>query len=303
MQVLIGENKFTLYRELELIQKKYLKSGSLTVDKIYPDQIDFKELSTDLNNLSLFDQKKIVILYDPFDTPGFDLFIENYLKYDNFTNELIIIGDKIDKRKRYFQDFQKKSVIKFFPVLAEGQLSKWVEEYLQSENIIVDKSMSIYIVRKIGNNQFQISNHLQKIILSKEKISRQLIDSLIEEKIDTTIFELIDACFNDKNKVIKFIDDLIIQNIAPEQMIALLAWQIHIILIIKFSKNRNIYQLSKETGVNTFALEKSAQLESKISLLSISDLIRQLRELDILYKTKEINLVESLKNLLIKLSL
>ena len=96
-----------------------------------------------------------------------------------------------------------------------------------------------YLVERVGTNQQLLANEIEKLALYDKDISKESIDLLTEETPQSTIFELLEAAFaGNHRKVQTLYAEQRAMKVEPPQIIALLAWQLHILAIIKTAGDR-----------------------------------------------------------------
>jgi DNA polymerase III delta subunit len=90
--------------------------------------------------------------------------------------------------------------------------------------------------------------------------------------------------------------------VEPAQIIAMLAWQLHVLAVIKTAGSRSTDQIAKEAKLNPFVVRKSQAIANKTSLTGLKRLIADLLEIDVKTKRTSIDADEALQHYLLKLS-
>ncbi len=104
-------------------------------------------------------------------------------------------------------------------------------------------------------------------MLYDSKITRRTIDLLTDPAPQSTVFQLLEAAFaGDRRRASELYADQRAQSVEPPQIIAMLAWQLHVLAVIKTAGDRSPRAIAKEAGINPFVIRKSQGIVSKMSL-------------------------------------
>lgn len=76
--------------------------------------------------------------------------------------------------------------------------------------------------------------------------------------------------------------------VEPQQVIAMLAWQLHVLAVVKTAKQRSVDDIAREAKLNPFVVRKTQGLVRHITLARLKELITRLREFDLRTKTESI---------------
>jgi DNA polymerase III delta subunit len=89
--------------------------------------------------------------------------------------------------------------------------------------------------------------------------------------------------------------------VEPQQIMALLGWQLHALALVKTAGNRDANQIASEAKLNPFVVRKTQGLAKRMSLAETKDLVHRVRILDERLKSESIDADEALQNLIISL--
>ncbi|MGC1177308.1 MAG: hypothetical protein WA843_04520, partial [Candidatus Saccharimonadales bacterium] len=160
-----------------------------------------------------------------------------------------------------------------------------------------------YLVERVGVNQQLVSNELEKLLLYDATISRKTIELLTDPAPQSTIFQLLEAAFAGNTKtVLKLYAEQRAQKVEPPQIIAMLAWQLHVLAIIKTAGDRSTDQIAQEARLNPFVVRKSQGIARSLSLADLKNLIADLLKIDIVTKRTTTDPDEALQHYLLKLA-
>jgi DNA polymerase III delta subunit len=300
MIVLTGDNEYLIKKRLsELVEDFQKKNGNFSIERIDSKKIDFEDLMSNLQSVSLLSPNRMFIL----DRPGaYESWAEDFnelIKTIPSTTTVVVLEPKIDKRLKYFKDLRKVDQFESYDVLYGAQLSKWIVDYVAKQKATIDFVDANYLIEIVGNDQNRLVNELDKLIAYDVKITRSNIDLLVEPSLNTTAFKLLDVAFSGEyQQVSKIFNQLIVDKTAIAQIIGAIAWQLQLFAIIKSAPNLSPSQIAQKAGVSLFVIEKSSRAISKYSYSDLASYSRKLVSLSMSFRDYEIDQNEALINLL-----
>jgi DNA polymerase-3 subunit delta len=201
------------------------------------------------------------------------------------TTDVIIHEPKLDKRSVYYKYLKKNTDYQEFNELDEYGLSKWLTGQAD-----ISQSDAKYLVDRVGPNQQLLSNEIAKLVAYSPKVTKQTIDLLTEPTPQSTIFQLLDSAFSGNHKqMLKLYQEQRASKVEPQQIIAMLAWQRHILAIVKTAGDRTDSAIAADAKINPFVVRKSQQITRNLSTHKLKDLVHKLTQLDLQLKTTAID--------------
>lgn len=301
---LTGENDFALHQALhQLISAFTSEYGQLTMQRIDGEEVDPEALQETLTALPFLASRQLVILRTPNKNKYFSQQFEQLLTSSPETTDVIIIEPKLDKRLSYYKFLKNQTDFQEFPILNQDALVQWLMATATANHGSLQSDTARYLVNRIGNNQELLSHELDKLVLYSSQITPQTIDLLTDPTPQSTVFQLLEAAFSGQHKkTIQLYNEQRALKVEPQQIIALLAWQLHVFTIIKTAGDRSVDQVGREAQINPYVLRKSLNLTRRLDLLALKRLITHLTTLDMRIKRASINPDEALQYYLLGLS-
>jgi DNA polymerase III delta subunit len=183
------------------------------------------------------------------------------------------------------------------------QLANWLSKEAQKQEGSLSPSDAYYLVERVGPNQQLLFNELQKLLDYNSKINRESINLLTDETPQSTIFQLLDAAFaGNSQKAQKIYNEQRRQKVEPPVIMGMLAWQLHILAIVKTAGKKSTGEIASEAKINPYVVQKSQAIANKLTYVELKQLIRDVTNLDERLKTTAIDPDEALKQLLIDLT-
>jgi DNA polymerase III delta subunit len=301
---LTGENSFGLQRELHQLTAAFVvEQGELALERIDGQEASLDQMREALTGLPFLASKKLVVLRAPGANKQFAEQAEQLLSELPDTNDVIIVEPKVDKRLSYYKFLKKSTDFREFPELDQNGLARWLTEVVKTQNGSLSSSDARYLVERIGANQQLLSNELEKLLLYDTKITRQTIDLLTDPAPQSTIFQLLEAAFAGQTKrALDLYAEQRAQRVEPQQIVAMLTWQLHVLAIIKTAGERSADQIAKEARLNPFVVRKSQGITRKLALPELKKLIAELLQIDTKSKRTSLDIDEALQHYLLTLS-
>ena len=301
---LTGSNSFGLRSELGRLIKDFVAEyGDMALERLDGGEAEFDRLRESLQSLPFLASKKLVVLYNPSAQKQFiDQAAELLTKLPE-TTDVILVEPKLDKRSSYFKFLKYKTDFREHLELDGPALSKWLVQKAAQDGGSLKSPDAQYLIDRVGPNQQLLSHELDKLLSFDPDISRKNIESLVDLMPQSTIFQLLDAALNGRQKLAQQLyEEQRAQKVEPYAIMAMLIWQLHVLAVIKTARQRSDQEIASEAKLNPFVVRKSRAIANKLSLTELKTLIAELAELDIRLKSESIDPDEALKNLLLKLS-
>ncbi|MEK7059157.1 MAG: DNA polymerase III subunit delta [Patescibacteria group bacterium] len=301
---LTGENGFGLGLALrQLVDSFVAEHGDLALERIDAEEAGFARLQESLTSLPFLASKKLVVLRAPSKQKEFLEKFEQILAEVPETTEVIIVEPKLDRRLSYYKYLKSKTDFRDFPELDQNGLVSWLVTMAKDRNGHLSSSDARYLVERAGLKQQLLANELDKLLLYDAKITRQTIDLLTEPSPQSTIFQLLEAAFaGDSKRAMKLYAEQRSLKVEPQQIVAMLAWQLHVLAIIKTAGDRGADEIAREAKLNPFVVRKSQAIARNLSQAELRRQVGELLKIDVKTKRTSIDFDEALQNYLITLS-
>lgn len=303
ISVLTGSNTFLLKAELDKRVQEFLSvHGDMGLERIDGEEADFNRVQEAITSLPFLASKKLVVLRNPSAIKVFTEKITDITEGIPDTTDVIIYESKLDKRSVYYKTLKAKTSLQEFTEPDVFGLGKWLVGQAKTAGGELLQSDAQFLVERVGANQQLLSNELAKLLAYDMQVTRQTIQLLTEPTPQSTIFELLDSAFAGRTKqAMAIYDDQRKLKVEPQQILAMLAWQLHILALVKTAEGRGIDDIASQTKVSPFTLRKSQSIAARLSLSDLKSLIKKVLALDVSLKSQSIDADEALKNLIVSL--
>jgi DNA polymerase-3 subunit delta len=301
---LTGENVFGLRRALnERVEAFINEYGDLALERLDGQDIEPARLQEALQSAPFLSNKKLIVLREPSKQKQFIDDAEHILGQTSESTDVIIVEPKLDKRLGYYKFLKSDTDFQTFPGLDGSALAHWLVGTAKATGGTLSQSDASYIVELVGPNQQHLSQEIEKLTLYNPKISRDTINLLVDPTPQSTVFQLIEAAFSgDIKKALSLYDEQRAMKVEPLNIVALLAWQLHILAIIKAAGDRSVDTIATEAKLSPYVVRKSQSIARQLTLAELKKLIADLLDIDIASKNTNLNIDDALKLYLIKLA-
>lgn len=281
----------------EQISKIIKNTYNLNISKYDLNSDSLKDVIDDCETISLFDEKKIVIVenVDVFTSTGnkdSDL-IEKYLMNINPSTILILVvhSEKIDKRKKITTLIKTKGKVMEFneDINPETLIKKMLKEYK------IEYSDMKLLIDRVGSNPLIIKNEINKLIIYKgddNNITREDILNVVSKTIDADIFKLIDNIVKkNRDKAIEIYNDILKINEEPLKIVIMLANQFRIMYQSKelFMKGYSEKDIASSLKIHPYRVKLALQNGRNYSSDTLIKYLYSLAQIDIGIKTGNLN--------------
>jgi DNA polymerase-3 subunit delta len=298
-----GTNDFMRMGEVRALVAQFVAEyGDLALEQIDGEEAEFDRLREALQSLPFLASKKLVLLRNPGNNKAFVAAAEQLLTELPDSTEVIVAETKLDKRLAYYKFLKQKTDFRDFPELGAPELASWLVMAAKAQDGTLSSSDAAYLVERVGANQQLLHNELAKLLLHSKSISRATIDLLTDKAPQSTIFELLDTALSGRTQqALELYAEQRAMKVEPQQILALLAWQLHIMAVVKTADGRSVDDIARQAKLNPFVVRKTSNLVNHMSLTEVKKLVQSALQLDVRLKSENIDADEALQNLIVSL--
>ncbi len=301
---LTGANDFARTKALHKSVGAFVAEyGEFALERLDGEEASSEQMRAALESLPFLTPKKLVILREPSKQKAFTENVLDIFKAVTDTTDVIIVEPKLDKRQTYYKTLKKDTDFQDFPELDGNGLARWAAQYVKEQGGSLSQPDAKALIDRIGVNQQMAQNELDKLVAYHPAISAQTIDLLTERLPQSTVFELLDAAFSGKQeRAMSLYKEQRALKVEPQAILAMLAWQLHILVLVKAGSPRPAEEIAKAAKLNPFVVRKSQGLTRSLSLTRLKQLVGELLNLDTRLKSTRVDADEAIQLFLITLS-
>jgi len=266
---LYGEDSFRSQKKLDEIIEQYKKAhkSGLNLIRLEAKGKDFSELAYSFKIVSMFAEKKLVILTNLFLNQKFQEDFLKDIKSLESSKDVIVIFEKDspDQRSKFFKALKKAVKSQEFNFLDNAKLSMWVDKELESHKSKIDPLAKNIFLGCVGSNLWLAENEIKKLANFKPGcvINKEDVQLMVRPKIENDIFKTIDAIAQkDKKLALQLLHKHVEGGDNVLYLLSMVSYQFRNLLVIKdLMEKRNTYeQIVKKSGLHPFVVKKNYYL-------------------------------------------
>lgn len=299
-----GPNDLLRKNELDkLVGAFTAEHGAMAIERFDVEEATPDRMIESVQSMPFLTSRKLVVLREPGKQKTFSEAIVGILDSIADSTDLIIYESKLDKRGSYYKLLKKATDYRELSELDVVQLGKWAMSYAAEQGGTITSSDAKILIDRIGISQQLLQSELDKLLAYDATITKQTIELLVERLPQSTVFELLDAAFaGNIAKAFELYREQRALKVEPQAILAMLAWQLHVLAIVKAGSPRTPDSISKESKLNPYVIRKTQAIARRLSLEQIKWLVTDLLNLDMQLKSSSIDADEALQLYLLKLS-
>ncbi|MBL7142295.1 MAG: DNA polymerase III subunit delta [Candidatus Pacebacteria bacterium] len=295
--LLYGPNTYSSRQKLQEIIDSYKKIHKSGLSLIYFDagNLKFEEFKDALQQTSMFDEKKMIVLSNSFSNKDFKEELLESLSFFLDTKDIILLYEevKILERDKLLKTLEKQAKVQEFQFLEGAKLKNWIKQEFAKLKAEISPEALDKIIDFAGNDLWQISNEVKKLAAFKKgkRINVEDVELLVKPKIESDIFKTIDAiAAKNKKQALLLIHEHLEKGDNPVYLLSMINFQFRNLLMVKelIEKGMPYYAISKATKLHPFVVRKSYQQAARFSFAELKKIYQQLFEADLAIKTGKI---------------
>ncbi len=305
IRVLTGSNSFGLQHDLQRIVDTFVaQHGDLALERVDGEEASYERIAEALTGLPFLATKKLVLLRAPSAQKKFVEEAESLLADLPETNDVVIVEPKLDKRLAYYKYLKKTTELTDYSQPDENGLAAWLQRAAKELGGTISSNDARYLIERVGANQQLLFSELEKLLLHDDKVTRQSIDLLTEANPQSTIFQLLESAFaGNMKQALRLYAEQRALKVEPHQIIAMLAWQLHVLAVIKTAGDRTADVIAKDAKMSPFVVRKTQNIARNLAMSELKTLVAKLLKIDQQSKRSALDLDEALQHYLITLAI
>ena len=301
---LTGENDVLRQDALRAAVDAFVTEHSdMALERLDGEEAGYEQMLGAVQSLPFLSPRKLVVLRTPGANKEFAEKLETLVAEIAETNDVIIVEPKLDKRTAYYKQLKKLTGFREFTVLDANGLARYLVDYAKGQGGSLSAADARTLVERAGANQLILQHEVDKLLVHDPKITRQSIELLTDRTPQNSIFELLDAAFsgNAKRALALYAEQRSVQ-VEPQQIMAMLVWQLHILAIVKTAGPRPADSIAREAKLSPFTVSKTQGLARRITPARLKQLVSELRNFDVRLKSESLNIDDTVQYYLLQLA-
>lgn len=300
ISLLYGPNVYKRLIELKRIGQNYDQD---TIERRNGEDLSKEGLLELMQGASLFSTEKLVIIRALSKNKALWELLGGSLDGIPDETHLVLAEDAPDKRTRTFKLLQKKAKLVYCEELTDSHASDWlITEAKERNGTKLERKLALHLLRRVGNNQSNLSTELDKVILLAQPLTERAIDAAVEATPEGNAFDLLDAALAKRQSQVRqhiaslrFIEE-------PYRLFGLLTSQVYTLALVYAGKGMTSDELAKQASVHPFVIRKMSSVTRSMGAQDISFIANEVAILDDRLKNSGGDPWDLLEHALLKIS-
>lgn len=298
-----GENSFAITQQVKALTEQYQKKtgGSLEIERFDMSADSLSKLLNSLGVMPMFASSRLLIVRE-FGT----LKIEKakltvLLDSVSESTILVLIDSKPDKRSITYKTLSHLKNAKKFDNLSQSGLSRWILQQVAKEGGTIDNRTISVLIEKVGFDQWQLQNEIQKLVNYNKTITVDSIDKLVVPNVQYSVFVMTDALAKQQaGKAVEMYRSLVAQNEPDQKILGAIMYQYRVLALCKIHEG-DTSGWAKQFGLAPYAVSKGQSIARTLTLDKIKTAYAAIIDADMTIKTGQSSSNAALEELLITL--
>lgn len=274
--LLTGDNSFEINQALALLRKAF--DG--TAETVDGSTLEFKNLPDLLMGGTLFADKRLVIIRDLSKNSGVWEKLPDWLGRISDDIQLVLVDEKPDKRLTAYKELKKVATVKEFFAWTDrdrGMAEDWIIAQAKTFGLSLDKRLAHQIVERVGVDQWQLVQALEKLSLL-DTITSEVIESTIDASPSQNVFQLFETALDgNRTKVHSILRTLELTE-DPYTLFALLSSQVFQLAAVASTTPTD--NPSKELAIHPYVASKLQRPAKKLGRAGAARLLKTFAQAD-----------------------
>ena len=309
-----GPDSFRVKRKVDAIIAGYKakhKSGMNFRYFDFSQTGELDELKNFLGAFSMFQEKKLAVVENIFEADedilaGFAEYLKKEGVFKTAESFLVVPqllelnNDKKKKQKYSIKEggaknlfsllTSKESQSEEFEFISGAKLEQWIKKEVERIGGKIELLAARKLIEFAGADLWRLQNEIGKLAAYKngEAITEGDIEEMVESKIETDIFKMIDALAA-RNKILAFkhLHRHLARGESEIYILTMLAYQFRNLILVKseVEKGSQFGALAKKIKMHPFVLRKTFDQSKNFSFAALENIYEKLMETDIAVKS------------------
>ena len=292
--LLYGEERYHRDKVLEQIIDATVPPSArdFNLTTLHGKELNGQKLIEEIQTFPVFSDRRMVVVKEAHLVPAGELEkLETILPEPVADAVVVFVADKVDKRRRFFQQLQKTGVLVEFKPLYDNQIPAFVRELLAADGLRMTEAAMVAFCRRSGTNLQEIASELQKLkafVGELELIDLAEVEQVVSKSRHQSVFDLTDA-LGEKNAgmALRVLRELLADGESSIGVLSMLArhfrqlWKISDLLDRGISRK----EIPRAVGVNPYFVNGLMRQAGNFSAQEYRTMFRSFVDADLALKS------------------
>jgi DNA polymerase-3 subunit delta len=215
----------------------------------------------------------------------------DYLKEPVPETTLVFVGDKIDGRRKFYQEFKKRGVLVECRKLYDNQIPAFVRDQVRAAGLSMTEDGLALFCTRAGRNLQEIFGELSKLrnyLGERKVIDASDVAAVVSDSRVDSVFDLTDALGRrDRGEALRLLHRLLAEGVAPLLILAMIARHFRQLWKARALLEKGVPQkdMARRVGINPYFLKGILQQARHFPLDRFRQVFEELLEADLALKS------------------
>lgn len=292
--LLHGEEPFLRARKLQEMKERY---RSLHKEKFYVQVFDcaqaqMHEILQEIRGASLFQEKKLIILENPFSTKEIAEKLFEYKEELIKTSQALVFsqGGSCEEKDPLFLFLKAHGKMQEFSPLSQRGLISWIAQEFLRYGAQISSEVQLTLARIVGNDLWRLSHEIAKLaVYSKGAVlTKHDVEEFVESIVQPEIFATIDAISARNTKqALALLAEHEKYGDPPLRILSTIGFQFRALLAVKEMADMHLSynDIVRKTKLHPFVVKKAWEASKNFSLGELKKWFRRIFDIELGLKT------------------
>lgn len=304
-----GDEPYLITQAMNYLKTCALSGGisDFNFNSYFASDADVSAIRDEVETLPMMTAKRVVLVreVEELSDKQWDI-LEPVLETPVESTVLILVGGKIDKRKKIFKVLMDKAHYIEFKRPFENQIPGWIRHIAKAHELTVSEEALQLFHRLVGHQLVEIESEIRKLkdfLGSRTQIELEDVAQCVSKTREDSVFDLTEALANaQRGESLTFLVQLLDQGQNEVGIVSLVARHVRILLQIKIGSEQGLsgQRLAAFAQVPSYYLQDYVRQSRLWSLKKLEHILLILAETDKALKSSPLSAHIWLENMIIK---
>jgi len=304
-----GEEPYLIHQAVNYIKVCALHGGAadFNYNSYYASDVEISQVRDEVETLPMMAPRRVVLLREVQDLSDKEwAALEPLFESPVDSSVFILVGGKIDKRKKFYKHLIETAVHVEFKKPFENQIPGWIRHICKGHELTVSDEAIQLLHRLVGNQLTEIESEVVKLrdfLGDRKNVELEDVAQCVSKKREENVFDLTEKIAEgDRVQSLVQLVQLLDQGQSEIGIIALVARHMRILLMIKQGMEQSLagQRLATFAQVPTYYLQDYVQQARRWSVKKLENSLLILAETDRALKSSPLSSHIWLENMILK---
>lgn len=304
-----GEEPYLIQQAVNYLKVCALHGGAadFNFNSYYASDVDISQVRDEVETLPMMAPRRVVLLKEVQDLSDKEwVELEPLLETPVESSVFILVGGKIDKRKKFFKHLYEQSIHVEFKKPYENQIPGWIRHICKGHDLTISDEAVQLLHRLVGNQLTEIESEIVKLkdfLDQRNQIELEDVAQCVSRKREENVFDLTERIAEgDRVQSLVQLVQLLDQGQSEIGIVSLVARHMRILLLVKQGIEQSLggQKLATFAQVPTYYLDDYVKQAKRWSLKKLESCLLILAETDRALKSSPLSSHIWLENMILK---